>query len=67
MRSAVLQVLSSMPPEGLNIRDIVSKTVQLYGQNLVKENIYTVMRNAGANYDEDTGTWHYTKNSAEQN
>lgn len=67
MRSAVLQVISSMPPEGLNIRDIVSKTVQLYGQNLVKENIYTVMRNAGANYDEDTGTWHYIKDSAEQN
>jgi hypothetical protein len=68
MRGAVLQVISSMPSDGLAIKDIVSKTIQLYGKDLVKENIYTVMRNTGAIYDEDTGTWRYTKeDSAEEN
>lgn len=68
MRGAVLQVISSMPPEGLAIKDIVFKTVHLYGKDLVKENIYAVMRNAGAIYVEDTGTWRYAKeDSAEEN
>ena len=56
-----------MPPEGLTIRDIVSKTIDLYGHDLVKENIYMVMKNFGATYDEETGAWRYLKDSAEQN
>ena len=66
-RNAVFQVISSMPPEGLTIRDIVSKTIDLYGHDLVKENIYMVMKNFGATYDEETGAWRYLKDSAEQN
>ena len=61
MRSAVIQVISNMPPEGLAIKDIVLRTSKLYGQDLVKENIYMIMRNAGASYDEDSGTWQYIK------
>jgi len=65
MRSAVIHVLSEMPTEGLVIRDIVFKSSKLYGQDLVKENIYAVMRNAGATYDEDSGKWQFTKDSEE--
>lgn len=66
MRGAVIQVLSEMPTEGLSIRDIVFKSSELYGQSLVKENIYAVMRNAGATYDEDSGKWQFIKDSEEQ-
>lgn len=68
MRGAVLQVISSMPTEGLPIKAIVSRAVELYGKDLVKENIYAVMRTAGAIYYEDTGNWRYKKDdSAEEN
>ena len=60
MRGAIAKVLSEMPENGLPIKDIVLKASFIYGKDLVRENVYGIIRNTGAFYDDVSGNWLYS-------